>query len=122
MHPNSVRNEFIRLRVHGVSLASIARQLGVSKPTLIKWNRQSRPEIASGVAAARERAQNQAASNAADEIADLTRKYHALKQELLSRAFRDVPTSHLELLAGEFRKRLDASQSQNQLPTTLETP
>src|SRR5262245_51145046 len=112
MHPNSIRNEFIRLRVHGVSLARIGRQLGVSKPTLIKWNRQFRPEIASSVAAARQRAQGRAVSNAADKIAELTRKYDALKQELLSRALRDVPTSHLEHLAGDFRNRLDSLNAQ----------
>ena len=77
-------------------------------PTLIKWNRQSCHEIASGVAAARQRAQDQASCTAGDEIAELTRKYDAVKQELLSPRLRDVPTSHLEQLAGEFRKRLES--------------
>src|SRR5437016_14545852 len=47
MHPASTRQEFLRLRVQGLSFARISRQLGVSKPTLIAWSRQSRKEIAS---------------------------------------------------------------------------
>ena len=43
MHPVSTRSEFLRLRVQGRSLSSIARQLGVSKPTLIAWNRDAQP-------------------------------------------------------------------------------
>ena len=108
MHSNDIRNEFIRLRLHGASLAQIGRTLGVSKPTLIKWNRQCHSEITSGVAAARQRAQDQAVNTASDEIAELTAKYNTVRQELISRALRDVPTSHLEELAGQFRKRLDA--------------
>ena len=56
MHPASTRNEFLRLRIAGLSFARIARQLGVSKPTLIAWSRASKPELDSGRAAAQDRA------------------------------------------------------------------
>src|SRR3954468_21691064 len=105
MHPSTTRNEFLRLRVSGVSLASIGRQLGVSKPTLIKWNRQAQSEIACQTATARQQTTHEAAISAADEIAPLNRKLPPVKQELFSRALREITTAHLEALAGELRQR-----------------
>jgi hypothetical protein len=43
MHSPSTRHDFLKLRSQRLSLASIGRQLGISKPTLIKWNREFRP-------------------------------------------------------------------------------
>src|SRR5205823_6031340 len=45
------------------------------------------------------------------QLADLTRKYDALKQELLSRALRDIRTADLETLAGELRQRIESLAS-----------
>src|SRR5579862_9148078 len=85
MHAPSIRYDFLRLRCQGVSLAAIGRQLGVSKPTLIKWNRQSHSEIEARIEAIDAAAQQQIAQSAVEELAALRRKYDALKQELLSR-------------------------------------
>src|SRR5882672_5158273 len=108
MHPASVRNEFLRLRVQGLSLARIGRQLGVSKPTLIKWSRASRAEIDSRTAADRQNLVQEVTASATEQLTDLRRKHNALKQELLSRALHDVSTANLETLAGELRQRIEA--------------
>src|SRR5882724_9640484 len=106
MHPVSTRNEFLRLRFAGLSFARIARQLGVSKPTLIAWSRASQPELDSGRVEVKERLQKEVAT-ANQELAELERRRGALRQELFSRSLRDIPTSCLETLAGELRKRID---------------
>jgi len=108
MHAATTRADFLHLRVQGLSLSSIARRLGVSKPTLIKWNRQSQTEIAAQSAAVRQTIQNEIASSTTQEIADLTRRLTGLKQELFSRAVREIRTADLESLAGELRQRLDS--------------
>jgi len=51
MHSPSTHNEFLRLRVRGLSLAAIGRRLGISKPTLAKWNRKAQSEINAAVVA-----------------------------------------------------------------------
>src|SRR5882724_11195474 len=106
MHPVSTRNEFLRLRFAGLSFARIARQLGVSKPTLIAWSRASQPELDSGRVEVKERLQKEVAT-ANQELAELERSHGALRQELFSRALRDIPTSCLETLAGELHKRIE---------------
>jgi hypothetical protein len=111
MHTLTIHSEFLRLRVQGLSLSSIGRRLGVSKPTLIKWNRQSQSEIATKSAAQRHTIQNEIATTATHEIADLTRRLTGLKQELFSRAVRDIRTSDLEIIAGQLRQRLDSLES-----------
>ncbi len=107
MHSIATRNEFLRLRIAGLSFARIARQLGVSKPTLIAWSRASQPELDSGRAEVQDRAQDEISTNANQELAVLERRHHALRQELFSRALRDIPTSCLETLAGELHQRIE---------------
>src|SRR5438093_2669486 len=107
MPPASTRNEFLRLRIAGLSFARIARQLGVSKPTLIAWSRASKPELDSGRAEAQERAQDEISTYANQQLAELERRHGALRQELFSRALRDIPTSCLETLAGELHQRIE---------------
>ena len=107
MHSIATRNEFLRLRIAGLSFARIARQLGVSKPTLIAWSRASQSELDSGHAEAEQRLQEEISTNANQQLADIKRRHDALRQELFSRSLRDIPTSCLETLAGELRKRID---------------
>ena len=107
MHPASTRNEFLRLRISGLSFARIARQLGVSKPTLIAWSRAGKPELDSGCAEVHDQAQDEISTTANQELADIKRRDHALRQELFSRALHDIPTSCLETLAGELHNRIE---------------
>jgi len=124
VHSTTTHNEFLRLRVRGLSLACIGRQLGVSKPTLIKWSRASRAEIDSRTAADHQRVVQEVTASATEQLADLRRKHNALKQELLSRALRDVSTANLETLAGEFLKRIETLEgtSCNVHPTSGTNP
>jgi hypothetical protein len=45
MHPNDTKDRFIELRAKGLPLAGIASKLGVSKRTLVDWNRQFQSDI-----------------------------------------------------------------------------
>jgi transposase-like protein len=111
MHPPTTRSEFFRLRLQGLSLARIARQLGVSKPTLIAWSRQSQSEIESRAQEDHQRLKHELTDSADHELAALTRKLNALKQELFSRALRDIPTVHLETISGQLRQRIQELES-----------
>ncbi len=41
----SIKEEFIRLRARGHSLAEISQRLNTSKPTLLKWHEEFEKEI-----------------------------------------------------------------------------
>ena len=43
----AAKEKFVELRAHGMSFAQISTQIGVSKTTLIKWNREMVQAIAS---------------------------------------------------------------------------
>jgi transcriptional regulator with XRE-family HTH domain len=45
MKDQSVKEEFLKLRAKGWSFNRIAKQLGVSKPTLLAWSRDFALEI-----------------------------------------------------------------------------
>ena len=120
MHSPSIRHDFLRLRCQGVSLAAIGRQLGVSKPTLIRWNRQPHSEIQSRIEGIDAAAHQQIARSAVEELAALRLKYDALKQELLSRSLRDIPTPALETLCGEIRQRIENFELKNMAPSGAE--
>ncbi|HWX20496.1 MAG TPA: transposase [Candidatus Binatia bacterium] len=111
MHPTATRNEFLRLRVLGLSFASIARRLGVSKPTLIAWSRKAKPDLAARIAEDHQHTLKAIDDEVAQQRADLTRRHNFLKQELLSRAFRDIPTPHIETLAGEYQQQIENLKS-----------
>ena len=111
MYSSDTRNEFIRLRTTGLSLGSISRRLGISKPTLIAWNRQAQSQIQAAVLADQQLRDSALAASTNDELASLQRKLTALKQELLSRSLRDCSTPVLEQLAGQVAERIQKIQS-----------
>src|SRR5438270_5715020 len=55
--------------------------------------------------------QDEISTTANQELAEIKRRDHALRQELFSRALRDVPTSCLESLAGELHQRIEHLES-----------
>jgi hypothetical protein len=114
MHPHSIRADFLRLRVQGLSLATIGRQLSISKPTLIKWNREAQSEIGVAIAADQQLTYQEIATTASEQLGDLNKKLHAIKQELLSRSLRDISTSVLETLAGDLRQKIESLTSVTQ--------
>ena len=111
MHSQSSRTEFLRLRVQGLSLATIGRQLGISKPTLIKWNRKAQSEINAAIVADQQLINQEIATTASEQLVDLNKKLHAIKQELLSRSLRDISTPVLETLAGDLRQKIESIKS-----------
>jgi transcriptional regulator with XRE-family HTH domain len=113
MHSTATFDEFLRLRLQGLSFARIARRLGVSKPTLIQWNRKAKPDLNS-----RSRQHLDAVLKSIDDshaqlLADLERRHLALRQVLLTRALRDVPTPEIEALAGEYHQQIQNLKNPN---------
>jgi hypothetical protein len=77
MHSRSIHTEFLRLRVQGLSLAAIGRRLGISKPTLIKWNREAQSQINAAIVADQQLINQEIATTASEQLADPNKKLHA---------------------------------------------
>ena len=106
MHPFSTHNEFLQLRLQGLSFTSISRRLGVSKPTLIKWSKQSQAELHARRLEDQQHQARELAASTDQEVAALNRRLTFLKHELVSRALRKVASSDIEALAGEIRQHI----------------
>jgi hypothetical protein len=107
MHSIEVRNQFLQLRVAGWSFAQISSRLGVSKPTLIKWNRRR----AAGIQALKttEDAYRDQKLQADNEL-QLTRLetfLTAIRQELLSRNLESTPTDVLESMVDDLKRQAE---------------
>lgn len=86
------KEQFVELRAHGLSFASIAGKLKVSKPTLIAWSRELELEI---------------------------RNLKAIEQEALAEKYRLQKQHRVEMfgkLLGAVQKELDA-RDLKQVPT-----
>mgnify|MGYP000470939178 CR=1 FL=1 len=95
MKNNKIKQRFIELRAAGHSFDNIAKQLEVSKSTLIDWSKEFEYEVANLKAIELESLQEQyyiAKKARIEIIGDQTKK---LKEELMKRELGDIPTEKL---------------------------
>jgi hypothetical protein len=91
MHSTETRNQFLKLRVQGLSFNRIVSQIGVSKPTLIAWSRKRHAEIQSQRASVNLTRDDALKLSFEQEVAHLNIKIKAIRQELLSRSLQTSP-------------------------------
>ncbi len=106
MKDQPVQSQFIQLRALGRSFASIARELDVSKPTLIAWSRKFRFEIQNLRAIEDEALLEQVCAARDARIRSLAGQLKAIEAELAGRDFASVPTPRLFGLAESLRRQL----------------
>lgn len=84
MYPMEVRKRFVELRGQGLSFAAISREMGVSKPTLIKWSKQYGSDI-----------QEQSHSTQEAQEATLLKLIHGASAALAERDLKTASTQAL---------------------------
>src|SRR5262249_3312763 len=115
MHTNKTRNQFMQLRAQGWSLARISTQIGVSKTTLIDWNRIYDEEIGTLRALEREALHEQIRNSYQTDLGRLAKLHEAVEQELASRKLSDVPTEKLFRVAADLRQQIDSAHASSRL-------
>jgi predicted DNA-binding protein YlxM (UPF0122 family) len=91
--------QFIELRAENVSYAKIAKQLGVSKTTLIDWAKNCELEIENRRAVTLEALNEQYKVGQQHRLEMWSEQLEAVRAELKERGLKDVPTVKLiELL------------------------
>ena len=106
MHSNETKNQFIELRAQGLTLARIASQLGVSKRTLVDWNRQCQSEIRSLHAVELEALHEKLLGSHEAELSRMVNHLNVIQRELAKRNFMTVSTEKLLQLSLSLRREI----------------
>lgn len=91
----STKEEFIQLRAQGLSYDKISEKIGISKPTLIKWNQECSSKIANLVYFNVEGVLEQYKILRRFRIESLACTLSKALEELSSRDFKSLPTKDL---------------------------
>lgn len=95
MKNTATKESFIELRAHGYSYAAISKKLSVSKPTLIKWNKDLSQEVSNLLYFQVESLLEQYKHLKIHRIETLVNIFKKAQEELAQRDFKDVPTKDL---------------------------
>jgi len=91
----SKQEKFIELRSKGMSFAKISEELGVSKPTLIKWSKELEVDIRNMQAIEQEALREKYLITKEKRLEVLGDSLEKVKQELAKRDFSEIPTEKL---------------------------
>lgn len=95
MKDQVVREKFVELRAYGWSFDRIAKELKVSKQTLISWSRELTLEIRNRRAIEYEALLEQHAMTREKRIEALGQILKRMNEELAARTFSELPTERL---------------------------
>lgn len=95
MFDASVREQFVELRAAGKSFASIAEELGVSKPVLVDWSRQLREQVANLKQIRLEAIKEKYRMGEERRMELFSRQLSAVEGELAKRDLSELPTARL---------------------------
>lgn len=97
---------FVFMRAQGHSFNKISEQLGVSKPTLIKWSRQHEFEIANLRATETEAMAERIFGAKHQRWEALARQLRRLEEEIETRDLEEIPASRLHAIAAQLRAEI----------------
>ena len=106
MHTTDTRHRFIELRAQGWSLARIAAEIGVSKPTLIQWQRQFEREIMDLKSVELEALQEKVLASHEEELSRLSGHLSRVETILAKRNLDALSTEYLFCMAGALRSQI----------------
>jgi len=108
------KEKFVELRAKNWSFKKIAKQLGISKPTLIKWSKELNQKIANMKAIELEAIQEKYYMQKKQKIEIYGQQLEKIKEELEARLenneLKDVKTEQLFKLFFEYMDRLEVER------------
>ncbi len=106
MIETEIQNQFVELRAKGLSFASIAERLSVSKTTLIAWSRDLKEDIANMRQIELEALREKYRMGVEHRTELFSKQLNAIEGELGKRDLSTVPTERLMDLLMKFGKEL----------------
>lgn len=104
------QQKFIELRANNVSYDKISQQIGVSKPTLIKWAKEFETDIANLRTLNLEGLQEQYKIGKRHKLEMWSEQLQAVREELKQRGYKDISTDKLVDLLERYSGLLDNEQ------------
>ncbi len=117
MKTNSEKEKFIELRVNGVSYDKISQELGISKPTLIKWGREYHREISNRLYIDYEALISEYSLKKKSRVESLAIVLRKALEELKSRSFEDLNVKDLLFIIQQLDKKILEEVSPHQYLT-----
>ena len=103
----STKERFVELRAENVSYTKISNELGVSKPTLIKWAKELETDITNMRTVNLTALYEQYKISKQHKLEMWAEQLQTIRTELNSRGYKDVSTTALIELLERFSKLLD---------------
>ncbi len=100
------KNKFIELRAKEVSYDNIAKELNVSKPTLISWAKELNTEIHNIRQLQRDSLREQYAIGKQHRLEMLSEQLKKMREELAKRDLADIPSSQLLTMVMKLEARI----------------
>ena len=117
MKSTEQKQEFIRLRACGRSYQAIAEQIGVSKPTLLKWAVELGNEIKQAQGLEFQSLLESYEMSKRIRLETLLKLHQRIQAEIDKRELADIPTCKLIDLAGNLAGRIQAELAGAGIPT-----
>lgn len=102
-----IKEQFIELRAGNVSYDKISKQLGISKPTLIKWAKEFETDIDNMRTVNMTALYEQYKISKQHKLEMWAEQLQTIRTELSCRGYKDVPTTTLIELLERFSKLVD---------------
>ena len=113
------KENFIQLRAQGLSFDKISAEMGISKPTLIKWNQEFSKEVANLVYFNSEKLIEQYKLLKIQKIEALASTLSRILEEISKRNFENVGIKDLISIAFTIENKLKESISDIELHTGI---
>lgn len=106
MHDDKTVQRFIELRSQGWTYVRLAKELNVSKPTLIAWSRKYQFQIQNLRAIELEALADKWLDSASLHVQTLGEQLKKVEREISGRDVKDLSTAQLYLLARSLRRQI----------------
>jgi transposase len=104
---NSAKEKFINLRAEGISFDKISKEINISKPTLIKWNKEFQKEIEDLIFLNAQYLLEQYKLTKQRRIELLTRHLSKINEELDRRDYSELSIKDLLSIKQEYENKLN---------------
>lgn len=101
------QQKFIELRAEGISLSKISNEIGISKPTLIKWTRELGLELNNHKTLVIDDLRANFQASKREVVEKLVKLTSRIDEEIANRDLSDVSTDKLIRLSLDLKKEID---------------
>src|SRR5438309_2052830 len=112
MHSNSKKTDFLYYRSQNWSLIRISEEIGVSRSTLVQWNREFEFTLRVLRAVEEDDLHSKLLTARQEDLTRIVKRQTAIEKELSTRKLDDIPTEKLLRLASLTRVEVNQARAE----------